>query len=254
MRYFTFGGIDSRTHFLTNYIKRPFLPPVTVPTMEIPRKAGVIPLQRNEIGAVEITIGVTIMAVSHVDVRERVRALSAFLIKTTEQDLIISDEIDKKYLARFNQSGNDLEELAYTGAGELTFTCFDPFAYAINEKTQLITGTQMDFINTGTAAVYPKFRVIPTVQSTFIRITNTTTGKKLMYNATWAALDGLIIDTKTNRVYKEADSVNFIKYLTLDSEFFPLEIGSNIIKVENQNADGTGVTGQLRAWWTERFY
>jgi predicted phage tail component-like protein len=254
MRYFTYGGVDSRTHFLTNYIKRPFLPPVTVPTMEIPRKAGVISLPRNEIGSVEIIIGVTMMGVSNVDIRQRVRALSAFLIKQTDQDLIISDEIDKKYIARFNGSGNELEELAYTGAGELTFTCFDPFAYSINEKTQLIVGTQMDFVNTGTAAAYPKLRIAPTVESTFIRITNTTTGKKLMYNATWAALSGLIIDTKTNRVYREADNVNFIKYLTLDSDFFPLEVGTNILKVENQNADGTGVTGQMRAWWTERFY
>ena len=149
MRYFTFAGVDSRTHFLTNYINRPFLPPVTVPTMEIPRKAGVISLPRNEIGAREITIGVTIMAVSHVDIRERVRALSAFLIKSTDQDLIFSDELDKKYLARFNGSGNDLEELAYTGTGELTFTCFDPFAYAINEKTQLRTRPRNNYNQCG---------------------------------------------------------------------------------------------------------
>jgi len=254
MRSFTFDGIDSKTHFLTNYINRAFLPPVSVPTIKIPRKAGEVSLLRNEIGIQEIKIGVTIMGVSHVDIRARVRALSAFLIKETDKPLIFSDEIDKKYLARFNQSGNDLEELAYMGTGELTFSCFDPYAYSLTEKTQLIVGAQMDFVNTGTVAVFPKIRVIPTVQSTFIKITNVTTGKFLTYNAVWPALDALIFDTKTNRVYKEADNVNFIKYLTLSSEFFPLELGVNSLKIENQNADGTGVANQMRAWWTERFY
>lgn len=254
MRYFTFGGIDSRTHFLTNYIKRPFLPPVTVPTMEIPRKAGVIPLQRNEIGVVEITIGVTIMAVSNVDVRQRVRALSAFLVKQTEQDLIISDEIDKKYLARFNQSGNDLEELAYTGAGELTFTCFDPFAYALTEKTQLSTIQDVVITNGGTVEAYPRFRIVTTVNVPFITVKNVTTGKNFTYNASWYASTPLIIDTKTNRVYQENTGENFIKYLTLASDFFPLAIGANTLKVETEATGAINQVSSFRTYWTERFY
>lgn len=254
MRYFTFGGVDSRTHFLTNYIKRPFLPPITVPTMEIPRKAGVIPLQRNEIGSVEITIGVTIMAVSHVDVRERVRALSAFLVKQTEQDLIISDEINKKYLARFNQSGNDLEELAYTGTGELTFTCFDPFAYSLTEKTQLSTNQDAVIINAGTVEAFPRFRIVTTVNVPFISVDNVTTGKNFYYNATWYALTPLIIDTKTNRVYQENTGENFIKYLTLASDFWPLAIGSNTLKVKTEATGAINQVSSFRTYWTERFY
>ncbi|WP_176518815.1 hypothetical protein [Bacillus thuringiensis] len=44
-----------------------------------------------------------------------------------------------------------------------------------------------------------------------------------------------------------------IRNLTLESEFFPVEVGTNVIKIEKQNADGTGVTGKERVYWRERF-
>lgn len=253
MRYFTFAGVDSRTHFLTNYINRPFLPPITVPTMEIPRKAGAIGLPRNEIGIREITIGVTMLGVSHVDVRERVRALSGFLVKSTDQDLIFSDEINKKYLARFNQSANDLEELAYTGEGELTFTCFDPFAYDIYEST-FNSGAAQEWTvtNSGSVEAFPIFRIVPSANAAAITLKNNTTGKTLVYNATWTAETPLIVDMKANRVYHETTKENFIKYVTLASDFWPLQIGNNTLRVET--GGGAAAITSLRTTWTNRYY
>jgi predicted phage tail component-like protein len=253
MRYFTFAGIDSRTHFLTNYINRPFLPPVTVPVMEIPRKAGVIGLPRNEIGTREITIGVTMLGVSHVDIRQQVRALSDFLIKETDQDLIFSDELDKKYLARFNQGGNDLEELAYTGTGELTFTCFDPFAYSINESTYN-SGTAQEWTvtNGGSVEAFPIFRIVPNGNAAAVTLQNKTTGKKFVYNALWYDQTPLIVDMKTNRVYHELTKENFIKYMTLESEFWPLKTGANTLRVET--GGGLASILSLRTTWINRFY
>lgn len=253
MRYFTFGGIDSRTHFLTNFINRPFLPPVTVPTMEIPRKAGALGLNRNEIGTREITIGVTMLGVSHVDIRERVRALSGFLIKETAQDLIFSDEINKKYLARFNQSGNDLEELAYTGEGELTFTCFDPFAYDIYESTYNSGAAQeWTVTNGGSVEAFPVFRVVPSASVATVIIKNLTTGKTFTYNATWNGQTPLIVDMNANRVYHETTKESFIKYVTLASDFWPLQIGNNLLRVET--GGGAAAIASLRTTWTNRYY
>lgn len=253
MRYFTFGGIDSRIHFLTNFINRPFLPPVTVPTMEIPRKAGALGLNRNEIGIREITIGVTMLGVSHVDIRERVRALSGFLIKETAQDLIFSDELNKKYLARFNQSGNDLEELAYTGMGELTFTCFDPFAYDIYESTYN-SGTAQEWTatNGGSVEAFPVFRVVPSASVATVIIKNLTTVKTFTYNATWNGQTPLIVDMKANRVYHETTKESFIKYVTLASDFWPLQIGNNALRVET--GGGAAAIASLRTTWTNRYY
>jgi phage-related protein len=157
-------------------------------------------------------------------------------------------------LARFNQSGNDLEELAYTGAGELTFTCFDPFAYALTEKTQLSTTQDAIITNAGTVEAYPRFRIVTSVNVPFIIVKNVTTGKSFTYNATWYASTPLIIDTKTNRVYQENTGENFIKYLTLASDFFPLVIGANTLKVETEATGAINQVSSFRTYWTERFY
>lgn len=253
MRTFTFDGVDSKTHFLTNSISRPFLPPVSVPTIEIPRKAGAASLPRNEIGIREIKIGVTMLGVSNVDIRARVRALSAFLIKDSDKPLIFSDEIDKKYLARFNQSGNDLEELAYMGTGELTFTCFDPFAYAINDSTNN-SGTAQEWTvtNGGTVEAFPIFRVVPSANAAAITLINKTTNKTFLYNALWYAQTPLIVDMKANRVYHEVSNENFIKYVSLTSDFWPLQVGSNTLRVET--GGGAATITSLRTTWAQRFY
>jgi predicted phage tail component-like protein len=460
LRYFTFAGKDSRSYFtFINKISRPYLPPMTVPSFTIPNKAGAIALKRNDIGVREIEIEVTLMADSNADLRSRVRKLSEFLYYNVDQELIFSDEVNRKYYARFNSSSTDLEELAYIGEGKLSFTCFDPLAYSTVENTLLMgkqeifttnyaekvsgsltenanrvlytttspasalvlpsaagltepTTTAYGFINVngdydtlnlstavsgnnaqvifrfdvitalekkygttfwkgkttladklawakknltqlagqiygrgnmgatnlltlgifnastgaysattitnttgalaslylpttnfdafigsdgyisfiayspasdgvstsnayidfaqleisanvqqneititnnGSFRLFPRLRVLPTVDCTFIKWTNVTTGKSITYNATWKALEALVIDTGTNQVYRDADKVNFIKNIALDSTFFPLEIGANIIRIENQNIDSTGVNNQARVYWTERF-
>jgi predicted phage tail component-like protein len=460
IKYFTFGGRDSRDYFsFLNKVKRPYLPPLTVPSFKIPGKAGAISQKRNELGTRTIEIDVTLMGTSDADIRTKVRNLASFLVYSTEQDLIFSDELNRKYLARFDTSSTNLEELAEMGEGSISFTCFDPLAYSTVENTLLmgkaetfisdftnkITGSltenshrarypvggapstalvtpastmtelsqtaygyiktndydsvnittttngnsvqflfsfdvikaletkygtsfwkgktaladkiawakknltelaclmngkgsvgtvnkitlgiynastgvysattvthsnatdttqlrlptstfdafigadgyitfivysnasdgvltasasvnyislevkanlqqnEITITNNGTYRLFPRLRVIPTIDCTFIKWTNVTTGKSITYNATWKALEVLIIDTNSNRVYREADGINFIQNITLDSIFFPLEVGANLIRIENQNFDATGLNNQARVYWTERF-
>lgn len=460
IKSFTFGGRDSRDFIsFINKVKRPYLPPLTVPSFSVPNRAGAYSQRKNIIDVRTIEVDVTLFASNDSDLRTMVRNLTAFLVYTSDQELIFSDELNRKYWARFDNSKTDLEELAYMGEGTLSFTCFDPFAYSTVENTKLMGlaetftsdfankitaslvenshtakyptggalftalakptdtltelsqtaygyiqvndydsvslttttngnaveflfsfdvlkaletkygttfwkgrtaiadkiawakknltelaclmngfgkvgstykinlgifnastgvysatvvshtnttgGTQLrlptstfdafigadgritfsvysqasDGVNTATASVnyialevkanlqqnemtitnygtyrlYPRLRVIPTIDCTFIKWTNVTTGKSITYNATWKALEVLIIDTATNQVYREADKVNFIKNIAIDSSFFPLEIGPNLIRIENQNLDSTGVNNQARVYWTERF-
>ncbi|PFD32668.1 hypothetical protein CN285_27320 [Bacillus cereus] len=44
---------------------------------------------------------------------------------------------------------------------------------------------------------------------------------------------------------------NMIRNLVLESEFFPLEIGTNFIKIGNKIEEGTWVTEQGRVYWHE---
>jgi predicted phage tail component-like protein len=456
MRYFTFAGKDSRLYFtFINKLTRQYLPPVSVPSFNIPNRAGSVALKRNDIGVRTISIDVTLMASSHIDLRARTRALADFLIHTTDQELIFSDELGRKYFARFNTGSTDLEELAYMGEGTIEFTCFDPLAYSTVENTKLMSedkivisdyknkvfgsevenpnlfrygqattfftpatmtanstqghidgikaldgshslyststsgnipqmifsfnvieilgrqlGTQIwrgktaladkiaiakeiitriqyrwhgwgvspqgnritlarwntdtdpdswygnwtyvasatterpitsatpsnnidetgfshlliytdpsdgvtasslrtDFIeyqldvtepfnevtiiNAGTFKIFPRLQIQPKATSSFIKWTNVTTGKSFIYNASWGTTDPLIVDMDSNRVYNGDTGINYMQNVSLESVFFPLEIGENVIRVENQNVDKTGVIGQGRIYWRERY-
>jgi predicted phage tail component-like protein len=255
LRYFTFAGRDSRDYITwINKIERNYMPGVTVPSFKIPNRAGAVSIKRNEIEPGKIKITFTIGGVSNEEIRSKARDLATFLFYSSDQELIFSDEPDKKYFARFDQTGTDFEEIAYTGEGEILFTCFDPLAYSTEEKNETMgASNEMTVTNGGTYRIYPRLRVTPTAESAYIKITNTTTGKFLLYNETWPAAEPLVFDTDKNTVYNETTNENFIKNLALESEFFPLEIGPNTLRIENQNPDGTGVNGTLRVYWRERY-
>lgn len=258
MRYFTFNGIDSRTLFpLTNSIQRPYLPPISVPSFKIPNRAGAVAIQRNEVGIRDIEVEVTFMMDTWEDVRARVRQLAAFLIYTEDKPLIFSDEPNLMYYARFNQEDTDLEEIAMMGRGTLNFTCFDPYAYELEETTFTMPDLRIEdtVTNNGSTFVFPRFRIAPTLTTTYLKITNVTTGQFMYYNAAVPVGSALIIDHAKNQVYDEATEENLVRNITLDSQFFPLVTGENTILIQNQNADGSGVNqSALQIFWRERFY
>lgn len=426
MRYFTFNGKDSRNYFsLTNEIKRPYLPPIDVPSVKIPNRAGAVALKRNEVGVREFEIRATLLALNHAEVRSKVRALAEFLIYEEDKELIFSDELNRKYMARFSQDSTDLEEIAYTGEGVLKFIAYDPFAYSTveNNKTILVsnpnllpahaltdytnwynnvsfssytfadrTGVRVDMdnvttnarmrvvtnsatdkrapvtagttytmsvvilatraemktieyagvyyyptdgtapywgnvfsanlvdlpyyneaegsrlytltftaektgtvrlsfgfglsntgidndswfafshlkleqgdsmtetdkpseteiLNNGTAKTFPRIRVVPTSTQSYFSLVNVTTNKKLTYNATATANEALIFDLSENRVYRETDNTNLIKNVSLESDFFALEVGKNRLRVENADPKSLGITAS--AYWVERYW
>jgi predicted phage tail component-like protein len=256
-RSFTFNGMDSRYFgFLINKITRPFFPPLTVPSVAVPNKAGAIALNRNEWGVRTISIDVTLMGDSWNDLRQKVRNLAGFLVYQTDVPLVFSDEPTLQYFARFNASSTNLDEIAQTGQGTLVFTCFDPLAYSVTEQTHLLDTNGFSYVahNRGTAPSYPRFDITPTVNCSFIKITNTTTNKSITFNSTWLAGDTLVLDCKNNTVYRDQDKESFIASITLDSEFFPLVAGDNNLVVSNQDPAGAGLTNVARVTWTECYY
>lgn len=258
MRYFTFNGRDSRDLFpLTNSITRPYLPPVTVPSFSIPNKAGAVAIQRNEVGIREIEVEVTFMMDSWEDLRSRVRELASFLIYNEDKPLIFSDEPNLQYYARFNTSDTDLVEVAKMGRGTLSFTCFDPYAYELNESEFIMPTLTIEdsLFNNGTVEAFPRIRVAPTMDAQYLKITNVTTNEFMYYNFPVLTGSALIFDHSKNQVFDEATEENLIRNITLDSTFFSLVTGENVILIQNHNSDGSGVNQQsLQVYWRERFY
>lgn len=255
MRYFYFNGKRSDDYFWINSISRGYLPPITVPSFKVPNKPGAVALKKNEIDVREIEIDITLWANDDSDLRVKTRALADFLIYSEDKLLYFSDEPGMVYYARFNNDNTNLEELAAIGEGTLNFTCFDPFAYRQYETNHLISGVESAFINNGSGSAFPRIRVVPTVLQTYVTVRNVTTNKSITYNATLNAWTNiLIIDTKTNQSYIEQTGENVIKNISLDSDFFELIPGENIIKIENGTLDGAGIANGVRLYWTERFY
>lgn len=254
MRHFFFGGKDSRTYFdFINYINRPYIAPIDVPSIKIPNRAGAISTKRNDIGIREISVGVTLMGLNDADLRTKVRALASFLIYATDQPLYFSDEVNRIYYARFVGGGDNLEEIVAMGQGELTFICFDPFAYSNAQKSILNTVQEFTLTNDGTVEAFPLFRIVTSANANVIKVKNLTTGKTFTYNALWYAVTPLIVDMNNNRVYHEGTGVSYLLNVTLDSQFFSLAVGTNNIRIETA-IDGTASISSVRATWTDRFY
>jgi hypothetical protein len=96
---------------------------------------------------------------------------------------------------------------------------------------------------------------VPSVAINNFQLSNLTTGAKLTYNAAIGQLVPVIFDFATNQVYLESTKESLIKNVTLDSTFFPLEIGANNLKASLADGSVTGVNNQnVRIYWTERFY
>ena len=255
MRHFFFNGKDSRNYFsFTNSIERPFLPPIAVPSVQIPQRAGALALKRNDIGVREIIIGVTLMGLNDGDLRTKIRSLSDFLIYEEDKELYFSDEVNRIYKARY--SGNaELEELIAMGEGSLTFICYDPFAYS-NAKTTLQFGTAQELTvnNGGTLETYPAFRIVTTVNVPLLKVRNMTTGKNLLYNSTLYGVNPLIVNMESNAVYHDTTKENLMKNVTLDSDFWSLAKGDNLIRIETA-IDGTGNNlSSTRIEYTNRYY
>ena len=62
-----------------------------------------------------------------------------------------------------------------------------------------------------------------------------------------------MLDMNINRVYHELTGVNYMRDITLDSDFWSLVLGNNTIRIETA-LDGSASLSSVRSTWTDRFY
>lgn len=110
-----------------------------------------------EIGEREIEIDVMLIADNPHDVINKARDFATYLFYEDLQPLIILDEPDKQYMARFTGE-SQVAELHKTGSATLKFLCPNPYAESVQEK--VVEASPVDFTptaitNNGTAKTYP---------------------------------------------------------------------------------------------------
>jgi phage-related protein len=135
------------------------------------------------------------------------------------------------------------------GANEVvvTFQCFDPFAYdgntTIRSASEVIPDVEFpleltnSFIfgtqQTGGVTIISNGDVETPVLITIYGpctnpiLENTTTGEAIEINKVIDTLDVLVIDTRASTVY--INGANSIQYVTVDSVFWKLQPGSNVV-------------------------
>lgn len=153
--------------------------------------------------------------------------------------LIINDDPEVKYMAKVSNNA-ELSDALYLGEGSITFVVPSGDSESVEKKQFSGTG-RISVNNTGSKEVYPtiKLTVGTAIDSGTILIQNTTTGDSISLFGTFKSGDVILLDCDKHLV-KKNNKIDF-SILNLQSEFFHLEIGQNILNCTNE-ATGFVVT------------
>jgi hypothetical protein len=95
--------------------------------------------------------------------------------------------------------------------------------------------TQKNLINSGDVETSVTLEITGT--ATNPKVTNKTTGEYIKVNRTLTADDTLIITTAFGNKRVEQNGVNVFNYIDIDSTFFDLEVGDNIIELTTDDVN-----------------
>lgn len=223
-----FNGLDIPSFIKIKAVNIKVLPSISNNLISIVgsygRLAGTV-----DVGEKIISCEFTLIKPSDKSIQECGREFAAWLRGNNfkESDLIIKDDSSVKYKAIVNDS-TELKDLLYAATGTINFVVPSGCAEDVAPKT--ITGdTQVTAVNEGTVHTYPIIKI--TVKNTVadsLAVQNVTTGKKIILNSTFNGGDVVVFDCKRS-VITVNDNVS-MSIINLDSDFFNLCLGENIIK------------------------
>ena len=182
--------------------------------------------------------------------------ISAWLNPTQGlHQLILDDVPDRYFMARLNDKVDCERLIRSAGSFELNFFCPDPFAYAINDETFMLTamGTHTITRKTGNAESLPIYRIKGTITSGNSYISIITNGAELkIVNATLSASEVLVVDTDKMTAWVESSAGitlrNALPYLE-ELNFPTLAVGENILQISTNNSTLTELQIQARSRW-----
>lgn len=220
---FSFDGVHSSTYGI--YLaKSPFylLPELNNYFETIPGREGLLDYGSDHQQR-EIVLSCMVLAVSEQDLKEKSRAIAAWLDPAKGlKRLIFDTEPDKFYLARVTR-GVQVEQIAKQGRFEVTFTAPDPYAYALDD--QIFTYTQTGnyvFKRDGTAISYPRVEIKGTNTKGSGTIRITLNDKSIGYTGDLSGSELLVIDSDLLTAYKEANGQRVSAINDIDSVDFPV--------------------------------
>lgn len=146
-----------------------------------------------------------------------------------------------KYYMAVCSTQVDLADLIFLGEGEIVFTCYDPLLYDV-ERQEVLLGEDVEIINNGNIAVYPRVEITTGGQSR-IRVRNNTNGSSVLVNGDFVTDGKLVIDC--SKQYITFNDVSAMKGFTLASDWLKLETGKNNIIVTYKDGSLSGTSMKL---------
>lgn len=153
-----FNDINIPSFVKVNEIKLSVLPTISQTTLKVNGKAGSYDFG-NEIGEREMEVAVSILADSPSDLRDKVRQFGEWLYYEEAKKLVILDEADKYYMAKFT-GGSDLDETLKLGQGTIKLAMYDPYIYG-EEKVYPFNPTDSEpvpVLNSGGTDAFPQMK------------------------------------------------------------------------------------------------
>ena len=171
-------------------VHAPLLPPIEASTLEIADKPGAYFTSRKiRTRDVVITLALDAESRCPVDINEAWAQFVPKLLKNTPCKLAIGS---RGYLWAMLTGETNIEQEAYKGVIETTFTCFDPFYYGESHEVPLKSGNNSFFVH-GNCGAFPKFELSGISGTCTIR--NDGTGEQLRVTG--------LTSTTTLRAYME---------------------------------------------------
>lgn len=236
-RGMVYNGFDFSPYLRVNP-HRSILPPVSVSTDDVPGREGTR-FREARLGELTITVDAELRAGARDDIAELRHRIAGALWSPEPAPLYLPDDPFRYHLAVLDGQ-SELDVLWRTGQAELTFRAPDPVMYGADREAAL-DGTAEVWVG-GNHATTPVIEVVP--QGTTLRVEHVGLGKavEVEAEATFDGTKALVIDCGAEHC--ELGGVNADARVTLESDFFDLEPGENVIRV-------TGGAGTVR--WTERW-
>ena len=216
-----FNGYDFKNDLVVEYIDRTLLPPISNTTYKIPGKPGAL-LTSSDTGVGTISVKVRMFEPTRILTQALIRKVAGKLYYDTPKRLELRDEPDKYNMAILG-GDTDLEKFLHTGGTDLKFQLLDPYAYSKQETTVALN---TEFTNPGTAAGYGIISFKASAGSSVIIKSGL---KELKVIFPFVGTEVMEIDLEKELITMNGN--NAMKYLSLDSDFFKIEPGKNMIEV-----------------------
>ena len=191
-------------------------------------------------------IKITVTGTTRDDVKSKLDSIKSVLNERDSKHLVLDTQADRYYIARFvSLDGAFVFPMVF--AGTLSFICYDPLAYSVNETSSdfSIDANPKTIIETagGTAYIEPVFTLVADADLTgTIKVENLETLEELQWTGSLATGEDLEIDVE-NWIVKKTGTPDMA---TVSGQFPRLLQGSNQIKI-------TAFSGSLNITYRNRY-